>query len=113
MGELSERHCVPCEGGVASLRADEIDRLSQGIDPGWSVINYHHIEREFKFHDFSEALNFTNRVGEIAEAEGHHPNIELSWGRVKIILWTHKAMGLTENDFIIAAKVDEIAGESG
>ena len=109
MGELSEKHCVACEGGVPSLRSEEIEGLRPKIDPGWSVENDHHLEREFKFKDFNGALGFTNRVGEIAEAEGHHPNIELAWGRVKVTLWTHKAMGLTENDFILAAKIDELA----
>lgn len=107
MGELSEKNCVPCKGGVPPLKPEEIEGLRTKIDPGWGVVNDHHIEREFKFKDFKEALDFTNRIGEIAEAEGHHPNIELSWGRVKVTLWTHMALGLTENDFILAAKIDE------
>ncbi len=108
MGDLSRKHCVPCEGGVPSLKPEEIEGLRPKIDSGWGVEKDHHIEREFRFKDFKQALDFTNRVGGIAEAEGHHPDIELAWGRVKVTLWTHKAMGLTENDFILAAKIDEL-----
>ena len=74
----------------------------------WEVVSDHHLTKAFKFPDFRSALIFVNRVGEIAEAEGHHPDIELSWGRVRITLWTHSAGGLTDNDFIMAAKIDKL-----
>jgi 4a-hydroxytetrahydrobiopterin dehydratase len=73
------------------------------------VIEGHHLEKEYRFHDFREALGFTNRVGELAEEQGHHPDIELAWGRVKLTVWTHKIDGLTESDFIWAAKADQLS----
>ncbi len=104
---LAGRHCVPCEGGAAALSAAEVAALRSQIG-GWEVISGHHLARSFKFPDFHSALVFVNRVGEIADAEGHHPDIALSWGRVEVTLWTHSAGGLTENDFILAAKIDKL-----
>lgn len=104
---LSEKHCVPCRGGVPPLAAEEIERYLTQLD-GWQVVDDHHITKQFRFADFKEALRFTNRVGEIAENEGHHPDIHLAWGRVAIDIWTHKIDGLTESDFILAAKIDAI-----
>ncbi|HVR44664.1 MAG TPA: 4a-hydroxytetrahydrobiopterin dehydratase [Thermoanaerobaculia bacterium] len=80
------------------------------LGSGWRATDDHHLEKEFRFPDFREALAFTNRIGEIAEREGHHPDIELSWGRVGVKIWTHKIDGLTESDFVLAAKVDREAG---
>ena len=74
---------------------------------GWRVVDEHHLEKAYAFDDFRQALDFTNRVGEIAEAEGHHPDVHLGWGRVKLTIWTHKIDGLTESDFILAAHADE------
>lgn len=107
MSELSKKHCVPCEGGVPALKGKEIERLQNELPQGWIVIKEHNLEKEFSFPDFRQALQFTNVVGEIAEAEGHHPDIYLSWGKVKIDIWTHKIDGLTESDFILAAKIEE------
>ena len=78
---------------------------------GWRVVNEHHLEREFKFPDFRQALAFTNRVGQLAESQNHHPDIYLAWGKVKLTLWTHKIDGLTESDFVFAAKVDQLSDE--
>ena len=81
--------------------------MSQQLEAGWRVANEHHLEKEYTFPDFREALEFTNRVGEMAEKENHHPDIHLAWGKVKLTLWTHNIDGLSENDFILAAKADQ------
>lgn len=104
---LSARDCVPCRGGVPPLQGEELQRLGKEV-PEWSVVNEHHVEREFRFPDFKSALAFTNKVGELAEEQGHHPDIFLAWGKVKVSIWTHKIDGLTESDFILAAKIDEL-----
>ena len=106
--ELFKKHCVPCEGGVAPVRGDELDDLAKQIGSWWTIKNEHHLESEFPFDDFAQALEFTNQVGAVAEEEGHHPDILLSYGRVEIKLWTHAINGLSENDFILAAKIDEL-----
>jgi 4a-hydroxytetrahydrobiopterin dehydratase len=111
MSDLAQKECVACKGGVPPLAGDELARLAQQLEAGWRVTNEHHLEREFKFQDFRQALQFTNRVGELAEAQNHHPDIYLAWGRVKLTLWTHKIDGLTESDFIFAAKVDRLAAD--
>ncbi len=76
---------------------------------GWNVIQEHHLAKTFTFPDFREALKFVNRVGELAEEQGHHPDLLLAWGKVEITIWTHKINGLTESDFILAAKIDQLA----
>ncbi len=108
--QLAEKHCVPCRGGVPPLRGAELEKLHKSV-PGWTVTNEHHIHREFRFPDFKQALAFVNRVGEVAESEGHHPDIFLAWGKADITLWTHKIDGLTESDFILAAKIDRLHGQ--
>ncbi|MEW6252530.1 MAG: 4a-hydroxytetrahydrobiopterin dehydratase [Planctomycetota bacterium] len=108
MADLAQRSCVPCQGGIPPLAADESERLSSQLDAGWEVIANHHLMRNFEFTDFASALEFVNRVGQLAEREGHHPEIYLTWGRVGIQLWTHKVDGLTESDFILAAKIDQL-----
>ena len=108
MAALAEKECVPCKGGVAPLKGKDLAQLHSELNPGWQIINEHHLEREFKFKDFREALRFTNQVGELAEEQGHHPDIYLSWGKVKVTTWTHKIDGLTESDFVLAAKVDRL-----
>ena len=107
MGELSQKHCVPCRGGVPPLKGDLLKVLAQKLGGGWKVIDEHHLEKDYTFDDFKQALDFTNRVGEIAEREGHHPDIHLAWGRATLTIWTHKIDGLTESDFILAAKADD------
>ena len=95
-------------GGVPPLEGEPLLSLHKELGNNWDLINNHHIEKEYLFADFQTALNFTNKVGELAESEGHHPDIHLSWGKVKIILYTHKINGLTESDFILAAKTDQM-----
>ena len=102
---LARKSCVPCRGGAAPLGSDQIDRLLADLD-GWSVEREHHLTRTLKFPDFAKALKFVNRIAAIAEDQGHHPDVHLSWCRVRIDIWTHKIDGLTESDFILAAKID-------
>jgi len=106
MSTLAKQTCVPCRGGVPPLQKETITQLSSQLDANWKVIGEHHLEREYRFSNFREGLDFTNAVGELAEEQGHHPDIDLAWGKVKLTLWTHKIDGLTESDFIFAAKVD-------
>lgn len=105
MLELSEKSCVPCRGGIPPLTREEIRPLSEQLD-GWGVAENHHLHKLFKFPDFKNALDFVNLAGAIAEEQGHHPDIFLAWGRVEVTIWTHKIDGLTESDFIFAAKLD-------
>ncbi len=111
MSALAQKECVPCKGDVPALKGNDLAKLSRELEPGWKVVNGHHLEKEFKFKNFREALDFTNAVGELAEAQGHHPDVFLAWGKVKLTIWTHKIDGLTESDFIFAAKADELYGE--
>ena len=104
--ELTKKNCRPCNEDVPPLKGEAITNLCRELDDNWKVIEEHHLEKEYSFKNFKEALDFTNRVGAIAEQEGHHPDISLGWGKVKLQLWTHKIGGLSENDFILAAKVD-------
>jgi len=103
--QLADKKCVPCRGGVPALKGDQLKKLQQDV-PGWTVTNEHHLHREFRFPDFKQALEFVNRVGAVAEEQGHHPDMLLTWGKVEVTLWTHKIDGLTESDFIMAAKID-------
>jgi 4a-hydroxytetrahydrobiopterin dehydratase len=104
---LAEKHCVPCRGGVPPLAGDELEKIT-GQVAGWDVVDGHHLMKGYDFPDFRTALDFVNRVGETAEREGHHPDIFLACGKVKMKIWTHKIDGLTESDFILAAKIDEL-----
>jgi 4a-hydroxytetrahydrobiopterin dehydratase len=106
--DLAGRQCVPCRGGVPPLKGEEIRKLSEQLGGNWTIVDEHHLEKEYRFRDFSEALAFTNRVGAVAEEQGHHPDIYLAWGRVGLKVWTHKVDGLTESDFIFAAKADAV-----
>jgi 4a-hydroxytetrahydrobiopterin dehydratase len=108
VSELARRRCVPCRGGVAPLRGEPLEALHAQLDAGWSVVKEHHLEKEYRFKDFAEALAFVNRVGALAEGEQHHPDLVLTWGRVRVAIWTHKIDGLTESDFVFAAKTDEL-----
>lgn len=105
MTELADRNCVPCRGGIPPLSRDEIRPLLEQLD-GWRVVDDHHLEKSYELPDFATALELVNRIGAIAESEGHHPDLALSWGRVGVAIWTHKIDGLTESDFILAAKCD-------
>jgi len=104
---LAEQDCVPCRGGIPPLTAEQITPLAVQT-PGWSVVDDHHITREFAFPDFATALGFVNAVGAEAEAQGHHPDLELAWGRVGVTMYTHKIGGLAEADFVMAARIDRI-----
>ncbi|OGL49847.1 MAG: 4a-hydroxytetrahydrobiopterin dehydratase [Candidatus Schekmanbacteria bacterium RBG_13_48_7] len=106
MCDLSKKQCVPCRGGMPALKGNEIKPLLDRLEDGWKVINEHNLEKEYKFENFRKALEFTNKVGELAEEQGHHPDIYLAWGLVRVTIWTHKVDGLTESDFIFAAKTD-------
>ena len=109
MGEpevkLASKHCVPCKGGVLPLRGEELQKLSSQL-PDWRVVAEHHLVKTFVFPDFKTALAFVNRAGAVAEAEGHHPDLLLAWGKVEVKTYTHKIEGLTESDFILAARID-------
>ena len=96
-----------CRGGVPPLKGAQLQALAKQLGGGWRVVNEHHLEKDYAFKNFKEALAFTNAVGEIAEREGHHPDIHLAWGKVGLTIWTHKIDGLTESDFVLAAKADE------
>jgi len=104
--QLADRTCVPCQGGTAPLKGNELQRLLGELGGGWAVIAEHHLEKQYRFKNFRDALDFTNAVGEIAEEQGHHPELTLTWGKVTLRVWTHKIEGLTESDFILAAKAD-------
>jgi len=104
---LADKKCVPCRGGVPPLQGDELSRFSLQL-PGWKVIEEHHIAKSFLFPDFRSALDFVNRVGKVAEEEGHHPDLTLSWGKVDAKIFTHKIRGLTESDFVLGAKIDRL-----
>ena len=107
MSDLAAKHCVPCRGGVPPLKGAELQKLAAQVSD-WKVVDQHHINKTFQFPDFKTALDFVNRVGAVAEEEGHHPDVCLSWGRVDVKTYTHKIDGLTESDFILAAKVDQL-----
>jgi 4a-hydroxytetrahydrobiopterin dehydratase len=110
MSALAEKQCVPCKGGIPPLKGQELARLARELGGGWQVAEERQLEKEYRFKDFREALSFTNKIGELAEAQGHHPDIYLAWGKVKLIIWTHKINGLTESDFVLAAKADRLMG---
>lgn len=107
MSDLASKTCVPCRGGVPPLAGEELAKLSREV-PQWKIVDGHHIVRSFAFPDFRQALAFVNKVGAIAEEQGHHPDIFLTWGKADVTTWTHKINGLTESDFILAAKIDRL-----
>jgi len=108
MSELSQQECIPCKGEVPPLEGVELEALIERLGNGWRVEAQHHLEKSYKFKNFRQALDFTNRVGELAEEQNHHPDLHLSWGKVGITIWTHKIDGLTESDFILAAKAEQL-----
>jgi 4a-hydroxytetrahydrobiopterin dehydratase len=108
MSALADKQCVPCKAGAPPLKGPDLARLVGELGGGWQVPAEHHLEKEYRFPDFCEALAFTNRVGELAEAQGHHPDIYLAWGKVKLTVWTHSINGLSESDFVLAAKADRL-----
>lgn len=108
MSNLLSKKCIPCSIATDPLNKEEIEKFFKELKDGWIIVEDKQIEKTYKFKDFKEALDFTNLVGELAESEGHHPVIYLAWGRVGIKLWTSNIEGLHENDFILAAKIDEL-----
>lgn len=107
MTDLAAKECIPCKGGVPPLRGAELKKYLDQLS-GWKAVEEHHLRKECAFPDFASALAFVNRVGELAEQQGHHPDIFLTWGKAAIEIYTHKINGLTESDFILAAKIDKI-----
>ena len=107
MTDLASKECVPCKGGTPPLEGEELRELERQL-PDWEVVDDHHLRRELRFKNFREALDFVNRVGELAEEQGHHPDISFGWGRVEVTVFTHKIDGLTESDFVFAAKVNRL-----
>jgi 4a-hydroxytetrahydrobiopterin dehydratase len=107
MSELADLECVPCRGGVPPMEAGEIQKLLGQLD-GWQAVGDHHLRKQYKFKNFRESLDFVNRVGELAETQGHHPDVYFGWGQAEITIWTHKIDGLTESDFVLAAKIDKL-----
>jgi 4a-hydroxytetrahydrobiopterin dehydratase len=105
---LAAKECIPCKGDVPALKGSELKDLAAQLRHGWSVVEEHHLEKQFTFPDFRQALAFTNQIGAVAEAQGHHPDIMLGWGKVGVTIWTHKIEGLTESDFILAAKIESL-----
>lgn len=106
MDELTKKKCTPCIAGASPLKGEALLPWKQQLKEGWKIIEEHHLEKEYRFKNFQQALDFTCAVGKVAEEEGHHPVITLTWGLVTLKIWTHKINGLTENDFILAAKSD-------
>lgn len=107
MSKLAEQSCEPCERGGKPLKGKGLVDLEHELGGGWKVVNEHHLEKLFKFPNFVEALTFTNKIGAIAEEVGHHPDIYLTWGKVRVEIFTHTVNGLTKNDFILAARFEE------
>lgn len=106
--QLADQQCIPCQGGVPPLKGEALNKLCEQLNDDWNLVEEHHLERMFKFPDFAEALAFTNRIGAMAEEQDHHPEIYLTWGKVRLKIYTHKIDGLTESDFVWAAKADRI-----
>jgi len=107
MRDLASQQCVPCKGGVPPLAGAALRDLEAELGHGWRVVDGHHLEKEYRFKNFREALDFTVGVGELAEEQQHHPDILLAWGKVRLTIWTHKIDGLTESDFVFAAKAEQ------
>ena len=105
---LAARECAACQGGVPALKGTELTALQSQLADGWAVLDERQLRREFRFGTYAEAVDFTNRVAQIAEIQNHHPDLHLSYGKVVVEMWTHKIDGLTESDFIFAAKVDAL-----
>ncbi len=110
MSNLAERNCEPCQSGVPPLSAEEMEPLMRQLDEGWKVVDDHHLHRVFRFKNFVRAMAFANGVGDMAEEQGHHPDLHIAWGKVGVEIWTHKIKGLHEADFVFAAKCEVLRG---
>ena len=111
MSDLANQQCVPCRGGVPPMKKDEIEKLLRELD-SWAAIDEHHLNKHYSFKNFRAALNLVNQVGNLAEEQGHHPDICFGWGKVEISIWTHKIDGLTTSDFVLAAKIDKLRSDT-
>jgi 4a-hydroxytetrahydrobiopterin dehydratase len=107
MSELATLECIPCRGGVPPLKGEQIATLLSQLQ-GWEVVQEHHLLKTFKTSNFTDAQNLVMKIGELADSQGHHPDICFGWGYCDVKIWTHKIDGLTESDFILAAKIDQI-----
>lgn len=107
--ELKKKKCVPCKVGAPPMQKTETEKFLKEIHADWGIAEWKKLRRNFTFRDFIAAMKFVNRVAEVAEAEGHHPDIHLYYNKLTLELWTHAAGGLTENDFILAAKIDAVS----
>jgi 4a-hydroxytetrahydrobiopterin dehydratase len=105
---LADKTCVPCRGGVPPLKGAALDALKTQL-PDWEVVDEHHLHKVFRFPDFKQTLDFVNRAGAIAEEQAHHPDILLAWGKAEVTTYTHKIDGLTESDFVLAAKINRVS----
>jgi len=105
---LINKKCTPCQGGVPPLTEEKATALLKELSQGWRINKIGHLYKEYKFDNFMDPLEFTNKIAVIAETEGHHPDITISWGVCKVEIWTHKINGLTESDFILAAKIESL-----
>lgn len=105
---LSQKHCIPCQGTVPPLSSAEIEHFLSALHDPWTLNNLGHLYQKYKFSDFKKAMAFANEIARIAEVENHHPDLKISWGACAIEIWTHKIQGLTESDFILAAKIEKI-----
>lgn len=108
MSDLAKKKCVPCQGGVPPLNAEQMAPLLAQLEAGWAIEENHHLAKIYPFENFAQGLDFVNRIGMVAESQDHHPDLHLAWGKVGVDLWTHKIDGLTESDFIFAAKCDMV-----
>ena len=106
--DLTQKKCVPCEGGVDPLKGEKINEYLKAVSSEWKVMDEKSIRRQFKFKDFKKALEFVNKVGKLAEDQGHHPDIFINYSRVTLDLSTHAIGGLSKNDFILAAKIEQL-----
>jgi len=106
-GALAAKECVPCKGGVEPLKGDGLTRLQAELGNDWQVVDEHHLEKDYKFKNWAEAMDFANKISDIAEEQNHHPDLQIGYGQVKVQIFTHKIGGLTESDFVFAAKVEE------
>jgi 4a-hydroxytetrahydrobiopterin dehydratase len=108
---LADQQCIPCRGGVPPLAGSRVTALLKELGGGWKVNTAGHLERAYDFKDFKAALEFANAVGEIAEEQGHHPDLYVRWGQCRVEIWTHKISGLTESDFYLAAKISRASAK--
>ena len=108
MLELDQRQCTPCRGGIPPLKGDSLQTLFKKIENNWKIIDEHHLRKDYAFGSYREAVRFTNLIANLAESEGHHPELLLSFRNVRVSIWTHKINGMVESDFIFAAKSDQI-----